>query len=155
VQVGAPEHHRDRRHTAHSALGAELPTMRRSASFSASSAAELALDQLPLTPSLAALVSSAHLPARQQPGFKRTRSRSKSGADPVLQQATPPFSPCPHPPFPLPNPFLPPFSALLGLYSDLVLVSCMSGFSCGRAHPHPCRCSPSPRPSTKISTSSR
>ncbi len=87
VHVGFPLHHHDRRHSAHSEVDADLPERRRSVSFAASSSAELVLDQLPLTPSLAALVSSANLPARE-PGLMRARSGSRE-KETVLQQVAP------------------------------------------------------------------
>ena len=70
VQVGTPEHHHERRHSAHAASDVELPRKRHSSSSPPKPA--VSLDQ-PLTLPLAALVSSAHLPARE-PGLMRSRS---------------------------------------------------------------------------------
>ncbi len=72
VQVGTPEHHHERRRTVHAASDVELSAKRRSSSNPPNPA--VSLDQ-PLTLPLAALVSSAHLPARE-PGLMRSRSSS-------------------------------------------------------------------------------
>ena len=78
VQVEAPEHHRERRHSAADLELMSLPAKRHSSPGPVAAAAQASLDQ-PLTLPLAALVSSAHLPVRAT-GLMRSKSSSSSSS---------------------------------------------------------------------------
>ena len=86
VVVGFPQHHHEK-HSHHAATDVSLPKRRSSdppPASHAGAAAAVKMDQplttsvssLQLTPSVSALLSSAHLPARE-PGLSRTKSGSK------------------------------------------------------------------------------
>ena len=77
VVVGFPQHHHQK-HSHHAAVGVSLPKRRVTdppPASHAAAAAAVTIDQ-PLTPSVSALLSSAHLPTRS-PGLSRTKSGSK------------------------------------------------------------------------------
>jgi hypothetical protein len=86
VQVGLPEHHHDRRNSLHAETDSSLPPKRRTSDPASRilPGSDLSIDQ-PLTPALAALVSSANLPPRE-PGLTRTRSSSRPGQDGSVSQ---------------------------------------------------------------------
>ena len=86
VQVGLPEHHHEKRNHLHAETDSSLPPKRRISDTGPriSPGASLSVD-LPLTPPIAALVSSANLPPREQ-GLTRARSSSRLGQDGSVSQ---------------------------------------------------------------------
>jgi hypothetical protein len=85
VMVGLPQHHHQAT-SHHAGVNVEIPPKRRSSEPPACnfSPAAATID-VPLTPSISALLSSAHLPAREV-GLSRSRSSSRVGAETSVTQ---------------------------------------------------------------------
>jgi hypothetical protein len=86
VIVGLPQHHHHQASSHHADVNVEVPPKRRNSEPPVCSSPEAAgTIDVPLTPSISALLSSAHLPAREA-GLTRSRSSSRAGAETCVTQ---------------------------------------------------------------------